>query len=85
METPSEKVKIPKYYVTWDDGNEGRIRTELPRQGREAVLCGTGLEKHGAENVKIIPCRSDECTLPLWTVGDPGWDYFAAADKTRSL
>ena len=64
------------YYVTWDDGHEGRIRTELPRDAQTAIKCGQGLEESGAEEVKIILCRS-ECLIPLWRVGDPGFYYFS--------
>lgn len=81
----TKKPQVSMYYVVWDDGKEGRIRTQCPRQVKEAVMCGEGLSRYGAEDVKIIPCRDDECTLPLWTTGDPGWDYFAAADKVRGL
>ena len=69
--------KIPMYYVTWDDGNEGRIRTHYPRRGDIAAKCGIGLEEHGAEDVKITPCRDDRCTVPTWTMGCPGFYYFA--------
>ena len=71
-------IKPMMYYVTWDDGHEGRIRTQLPRQGRVAVQCGLGLEKAGAEEVKIISVRDDECFIPVWKMGDPGFYYFAS-------
>ncbi len=76
MKEPT-KPKTPMYYVTWDDGREGRIRTQVPRRAREAMMCSGGLKKYGAEDVKTIPCRDDRCTIPTWTLGDPGFDYFA--------
>ncbi len=79
MKEPTEP-KIPTYYVTWDDGREGRIRTQIPRRSEIAVKCGVGLEEHGAEEIKIIPCREGGCGIPLWGVGDPGFYYFASGD-----
>lgn len=79
--TEAKSEKIPMYYVIWDDGREGRIRTEFPRQGDIAVKCGTELEKFGAEDVKIVPCREDGCTIPVWTLGDPGAYYFMSMQK----
>lgn len=73
--------KVPMYYVVWDDGREGRIRTEFPRRDEVAVKCSIGLEEYGAEDVKIVPCREDGCTIPVWTLGDPGAYYFMSMQK----
>ncbi len=76
--TDSPPKQTSMYYVTWDDGREGRIRTQFPRQEKIALQCAVGLRRHGAEDVKIVPRREDDCTIPVWKAGDPGFYYFAS-------
>lgn len=69
------------FWVTWEDGRGGRIRTQYPRDKDAALSCVIGLERSGAEEVELLPCReSGLCGIPIWRMGDPGFYYFSKVE-----
>lgn len=64
------------YYILWDDGEGGNVRTQLPRKGEFAEMCMVGLRRYGAEEVRAVPCREGGSAVRTWKVGTPGSGYF---------